>query len=317
VRTHFSNLLAYLIKEKARPDTTVSVAGATPASAPDDPATLRPLPDEPLIKIRPHKSWAILFDLKEVWAHRELFYFLVWRDLKVRYKQTLLGASWVVLQPLLMTLVFTIFLGQLVRVPSADAPYPLFLYAGLLPWTFFANAVAASSHSLIANAHMVTKVYFPRLIIPAATVAVRLADFLIASVLLIVLMIYYGVPLTRGLLLLPLLVAQLTLLALALGLSFSALNVRYRDIGTMLPVLLQLWMFVSPIIYPSSLVPQRWKAVYELNPLAGIIENLRAALLGLEFNRSALVASTLITLALFVYAAYIFNRLEDAFADLV
>jgi lipopolysaccharide transport system permease protein len=216
-----------------------------------------------------------------------------------------------------MTLVFTIFLGQLVRVPSEGAPYPLFLYAGLLPWTFFSNAVASSSHSLIANAHMITKVYFPRLIIPAATVAVRLADFLIASVILIILMAYYGVPLTRGLLILPLLVAQLTLLALALGLLFSALNVRYRDIGTMLPVLLQLWMFVSPIIYPSSLVPPRWKAVYELNPLAGIIESLRAALLGLDFNRSALVASTLVTLALFVYAGYIFNRLEDAFADLV
>jgi lipopolysaccharide transport system permease protein len=269
------------------------------------------------VRIRSSRSWTQTIDFKEVWAHRELLYFLVWRDLKVRYKQTLLGASWVILQPLLMTLVFTVFLGKIVRVSSEGVPYPLFLYAGLLPWTFFSNAVASSSHSIIANTHMITKVYFPRLIIPAATVAVRLADFLIASVILIVLMGYYGVPPGRSVLLLPLLVAQLTLLVLALGLCFSALNVRYRDIGTMLPVLLQLWMFVSPIIYPSSLVPEGWKRVYELNPLVGVVENFRASLLGLDLNWSALVTSTLVTLVLLAYSAYTFNRMEDDFADVV
>lgn len=274
------------------------------------------LPEHPLIKIRVSKRWASI-ELREIWAHRELLYFLVWRDLKVRYKQTILGASWVILQPVLMTLVFTVFLGKIVRVPSQGVPYILFLYSGLLPWTFFSNSVSSSSHSLIASAHMITKVYFPRSLVPMAAVLVRLADFIIASGILVALMLYYGQPFNKAVLLAPLLILQLTLLALGLGTWFSALNVKYRDIGTALPVLLQLWMFASPIIYPASMVPQNWKWAYELNPLTGIIGGFRASLLGLGFNWRSLVVSAAITLALLVYATYAFKRLEDEFADVV
>lgn len=274
------------------------------------------LPETPLIKIRVGNRWSSI-DLREIWAHRELLYFLVWRDLKVRYKQTILGASWVILQPLLMTLVFAVFLGKIARVPSGSVPYVLFLYSGLLPWTFFSNAVSSSSHSLIASAHMITKVYFPRSIVPAAALLVRLSDFLIASVTLIILMLYYGQPFTWAILIAPLLMLHLTLLALGLGLWFSALNVKYRDIGTALPVLLQLWMFASPIIYPSSLVPQQWKWAYDLNPLVGIIEGFRASILGLGFNWRSLMISVAITLTLLVYSTYAFKHLEDEFADVV
>ena len=275
-----------------------------------------PLPAEPLIKIRPSRAWKLI-DLFEVWAHRDLFFFLVWRDLKVRYKQTALGASWVILQPLLMTLIFVVFLGLVVRVPTERVPYPLFLYTSLVSWTFFSNAVASSSHSLLANAPMITKVYFPRVILPGAAVAVRLFDFLVASIILMGLVIYYGIRPTRQWLMLPLLVAHLTLLATAVGLWLSALNVEYRDIGTGIPLLLQLWMFVSPVIYPASLVPTRWRAIYDLNPLAGIIENIRAALFGLQFSYGSLISSAVITFGFFIYSTYFFRRMEDEFADVI
>jgi lipopolysaccharide transport system permease protein len=286
------------------------------ASVPDQVNDWASLPEKPLIKIRVSKRWASI-ELREIWAHRELLYLLVWRDLKVRYKQTVLGATWVILQPLLMTLVFAVFLGKIARVSSGGVPYVLFLYSGLVPWTFFSNAVSSSSHSLVASAHMITKVYFPRSIVPAAAVLVRLSDFIIASIILVILMLYYRQPLHWAFLLAPLLILNLTLLASALGMWFSALNVKYRDIGTALPVLLQLWMFASPIVYPSSLVPQHWKWIYDLNPLTGIIEGFRASLLGQELNMSSLVASGVITLALLVNSMYAFRRLEDELADIV
>jgi lipopolysaccharide transport system permease protein len=299
-------------------NTSLSISHLPDASS-SVPETAYPcaaLPADPLIKIRVSKKWTPI-ELGEIWAHRELLYFLVWRDLKVRYKQTILGASWVIVQPLLMTLVFAVFLGRIVRVPSQGVPYILFLYAGLLPWTFFSNAVASSSHSLIASAHMITKVYFPRSMVPMAAVLVRLSDFLIASVILIALMLYYGQPFTWAFLIAPFLILHLTLLALGLGLWFSALNTKYRDIGTALPVLLQLWMFASPIVYPSSLVPEHWKWVLELNPLTGIIGAFRASLLGLEVNWRSLAVSGAITLALLVYSTFAFKRLDDEFADVV
>ena len=274
------------------------------------------LPSKPLIKIRASKRWTPL-DLREIWAHRELLYFLVWRDLKVRYKQTLLGVSWVILQPILMTLVFAVFLGKIARVPSGNVPYVLFLYSGLLPWTFFTNAVATSSHSLIASAEMITKVYFPRSLVPLAAVLVRLSDFLVASLILFVLMVYYGRALTIAMLLVPFLVLHLTLLALSLGLLFAALNVKYRDIGTVLPVLLQLWLFASPVIYPTTFVPANWKWLYELNPLSGIITGFRAAFLGADFDWRSLLVSLGITLVLLVYSTFVFKRMEDEFADVV
>lgn len=301
-----------ILLEKASP--TVSEVQDT--SNPSPASSYVYLPEEPFIKIRAQRSWGAV-DLREVWIQRELLYFLIWRELKARYRQTILGISWVILQPLLMTLIFTVVLGKLVGVPTGSTPYPLFLYAGLLPWTFFSNAVSSGSYSLVASSHLITKVYFPRIIVPAAAVGVRLTDFLVASVVLIGLMRYYGIPFGWHLLLTPLLVVHLTLLALALSTWLSALNVRYRDIGTALPVALQFLMFASPIVYPATLVPARWKWLYGLNPLTGIVEGFRSALLGLPFNRGSLIASALITVALMVGSTVAFRRMEDDFADIV
>jgi len=247
-----------------------------------------------------------------------LLYFLIWRDLKARYKQTILGVSWVVLQPVLMTLVFTIFLGKLISVNTAPVPYPVFAYAGLLPWIFFSNAVASGSYSLVANSYMITKVFFPRLLIPAAAVGVRLVDFLVGSLVLIVLMLYYGLGFSwPKLLILPLLVLQLTLLAFALSALLSALNVKYRDTGTALPVLLQLWMFVSPIVYPATYVPRRWMWIYQANPLAGIVHGFRASLFGLPFSPRSQIVSVVVTILVLAGSTVVFRRMEDDFADVV
>ncbi|HKC62956.1 MAG TPA: ABC transporter permease [Pyrinomonadaceae bacterium] len=275
-----------------------------------------PLPDKPLIRIRPARRWKIL-DLSELWEHHELFYFLVWRDLKTRYKQTILGAGWVVLQPLLMTLVFTIFLGKLVAVPTNGVPYSIFAYSGLLPWIFFSNAILSSSHSLINNAPLITKLYFPRIFLPAAAVIVRLADLCVAATILFALLFYYGfAPSWKMLLFLPL-VPELTLLALACGLWSAALNVKYRDIGTLLPVVLQLWMFTSPIIYASNVVPEKWRALYLLNPLAGIVEGIHASLFNLNFDWISIGFSAVVTLLLLLFSIYSFQIADESFADVV
>lgn len=274
------------------------------------------LPPEPLIKIRPYRSWATI-DLREIWVYRELFMLLIWRDLKVRYKQTLLGASWVILQPLMMTLVFTIFLGLIGHPPMKNVPYPLFLYAGLVPWIFFSSAVLGSSQSLISNAKLIRKIYFPRVILPMATVGVRLSDFFITFAVILVLMFYYGIYPAWSLLMLPLILLNMAMLAVGIGTLFAALNIKYRDVATVLPVLLQLWMFSSPIIYPSSLVPQRWRLLYHLNPLAGIVEGFRASLFNLEFNWMGLASSFGVTFVLLVYVSYTFRRMEDELADTI
>jgi lipopolysaccharide transport system permease protein len=275
-----------------------------------------PLPDQPLVVIEPRKPWAAL-DLKETWAYRELLYFLVWRDVKVRYKQTALGAAWAIIQPLFTMLIFTIFFGRLAGVPSDNVPYPLFAYAGLLPWTFFANAITNSGNSLISSANLITKVYFPRMLIPAAAVGAGLVDFAIAFLILIPLMIYYHAAITWNVLLLPLVVLMTTLLALAVGMWLSALNVKYRDVRFALPFLIQLWMFVSPVIYPASFLPQQWRWILWLNPMTGIIEGYRSSLFGKPFNWTALAASAAITLALLIYSSYAFRRMEKSFADIV
>jgi lipopolysaccharide transport system permease protein len=305
-----------MLTEKTSKTVTPIVDDANSSLA--GPAVALPLlvPQEPLIKIRAHRPWAAV-DLRELWLHRELLYFLIWRELKARYKQTVLGVSWVILQPLLSTIVFTIVLGKLVGVQTGKTPYPLFLYAGLLPWIFFSNAVSSGSQSLVASSQMITKVYLPRIIIPAAAVGVRLSDFLVASVVLVVLMRYYGIPLDWPLLFAPLLVIHLSLLALALSAWLSALNVKYRDTGTALPVLLQLWMFASPIVYSATLVPPRWRWLYQLNPLTGIVEGFRSSLLGLPLNRSDLIVSIAITIVLLVGSTFVFGRMEDEFADIV
>jgi lipopolysaccharide transport system permease protein len=272
--------------------------------------------DEPVVVIEPTRSW-VAIDLRDLWAYRELLYFLMWRDVKVRYKQTTLGIVWVVLQPLLSTLIFTIFLGKLARVPSDGIPYPLFVYAAMLPWTFLSSAITSCSTSLVGNANLITKIYFPRLLMPAAAVAARTVDFAIAFIILIGLMIYYGAVITKTLLLLPLLVVLVLALALGFGNWVAGLNVKYRDVGVMLPVGLQLWMFASPIVYPSSLVPAKYQWLYHLNPLAGILEGFRASLFGREINWRALAFSTVFVFALLVYSAYAFRRMEKSFADVV
>lgn len=274
------------------------------------------LPQAPLVKIRPARSPAAA-TLREAWARRELLYLFIWRDLKLRYKQTILGASWVIFQPLMMAIIFTIFLGRLVRVPSDGVPYPIFAYAGLLVWLFFSNAVSGSSYGLAANGYMITKVYFPRIIVPAAIIGVRLVDFLVASLMLVVLMLYYGIRPGWSMLMLPVLVMQLTLLALGVGLWLSVLSIKYRDVGAALPLLLQLWMFASPIIYPASLVPERWQLPYALNPLTGIVEGVRASLFGLEFNWAGMIVSAAITLFLFVYFVLAFCRMEENLIDVL
>lgn len=269
---------------------------------------------EPFIKIRPGRS-ELTRELREAWSHRELLYFLVWRDLKVRYRQTFLGVTWVILQPTLMTLVFTVFLSKLGRFSPGGVPYPLFAYAGLLPWMFFSNSVSAASASLISNSYIITKVYFPRLIIPAAMVGVRLVDFLVAWVVLIGLMIYYGVGLSRSLLLLPGLIILTALFTFAISAWFSALHVKYRDLGTLLPVLIQLWMFASPIIYPSNLVPDNLRSVYSLNPLVGIVEGFRAAFLGLPLDWKPIAIACGATILLLGYGVHVYYRWEDKLID--
>ncbi len=274
------------------------------------------LPEEPVLKIRPKRSWAAI-DLREVWAHREIFSLLIWRDLKLRYKQTLLGALWVILQPLLMTLVFTIFFRLIGHPPMENVPYPLFLYAGLLPWMFFSTAVLGSSYSLISQADMLRKIYFPRVLLPAAAVAVRLSDFIISLAALIFLMIWYGVYPTASILWMPLIILNLWLFTTGLGTLLAALNIRYEDVGTVLPVLLQIWMFISPILYPSNLVPPRLRWLYHLNPLAGTIEGFRASLFNLEFDWGSLLIASTVTMLLLILASFLFRRMEDDFADTI
>ena len=274
-------------------------------------------PIQPLIKIRPSKGWVAL-QLGDLWVYRELLYFLTWRDIKVRYKQTILGATWAIIQPLFTMLLFTLFFGKLGHIPSDGVPYPIFAYAGLLPWTFFSNAVTNSGNSLVGSANLITKVYFPRMIIPGAAVGAGLVDFAIAFVILIALMIYYHVALTWNLLALPLLLALTTLLALGVGMWASALNVKYRDIRYALPFLVQLWMFFSPVIYPVSLMPQKWRWILWLNPLSGIIEGFRSSLFGVNpFDWTSLGISIAVTLGILVYSAYSFRRMERVFADIV
>jgi lipopolysaccharide transport system permease protein len=279
------------------------------------PPALQPLADKPLTVIEPGKSWKMNF--RDLWRYRELFYFLIWRDIKVRYKQTALGIVWVVLQPALTTLVFTVFFGVLARVPSGGKPYPLLVYTGLLPWTFFSNAVAGGANSLVTNASLITKVYFPRMLIPVAAVGARLVDFAIALLFLIPLMIYFKVTATLNLLLLPFLILLLTWFSVGIIVWLSALNVRFRDVGIVIPMLVQLWMFVTPVAYSSDLIPRKWQWLYFLNPLAGIVENFRAAILGLDFHWTALAYSTIITLLIFVQAAYFFRRMERTFSDII
>jgi lipopolysaccharide transport system permease protein len=274
------------------------------------------VPERPVITLMPSRGWVSL-NLADVWEHRELLYFLTWRDIKIRYKQTTLGATWAIIQPLFPMLVFTLFFGRLAKMPSDGIPYSVFAYAGLLPWTYFAAAVGNSSTSIVGSSNLITKVYFPRMIIPASAVLAALLDFGIAFGLLAALMVWHRIPVTASIFMLLPLIVLLTLLALGIGLLFSALTVKYRDIRFALPFLVQVWMFATPVIYPASLVPQKWRWVLALNPVTGIVEGFRSALFGLPFAWGFLLYSAVFSLVMIIYAAFSFRRLERLFADLI
>jgi lipopolysaccharide transport system permease protein len=279
--------------------------------------------DPPIVVIEPTSGWLSL-GLGEVREYRELLYFLVWRDVKVRYKQTLLGAAWAILQPTLTMVVFTLLFGKLASIGSDGLPYPIFAYAGLLPWTFFAQGLGHSSESLVGSANLIRKVYFPRLVIPAASVLAGLVDFLFAFLVLIGLMAFYGVWPGMPVLFLPVLLALAFATALWIGMWLSALNVEYRDVRYVVPFFVQLWLFVTPVIYPSSKVAAMlakygipsW--VYGLNPMAGVVEGFRWALLGRGHGPWSMIAtSAAVASLLLVSGAFYFRRMERSFADVV
>lgn len=256
--------------------------------------------------------------LAELWEYRELLYFLTWRDIKVRYKQTVIGAAWAIIQPFFAMVVFSIFFGQLAKIPSDGIPYPIFAYCALLPWQLFAHALNESSNSLVTNQGLITKVYFPRLVIPVAPVLAGLVDFGIAFLVLIGMMLYYGIMPTFAVLTIPLFLILAVATALSVGLWLSALNVEYRDVRYTIPFLTQFWLFATPVAYPSSLVPESWRALYGLNPMAGVVEGFRWALLGkAEGPGTLLVVSVMVVIILFIGGLYYFRRMERTFADVV
>jgi lipopolysaccharide transport system permease protein len=273
------------------------------------------LPAEPLIVIEQRDAW-LSIDLAELWRNRELLYFLTWRDIKIRYKQTVLGAAWALLQPAFMMLIFTLVFGRLAGAVER-VPYPLFALAGLVPWTFFANAVSNSGNSLVNNVQLVTKVYFPRLIMPAASVLAGLVDLAFSALLLGGMMLYYRVHITSHILMLPVLFALTTLCALSTGMWMSALNVKYRDVRFALPFIVQLWLFASSVVVPSTVVPERLRWLLYLNPMSAIIEGCRAALFSTPFHWKPLGIAAALTMAGFAVAAHFFKQTERSFADFI
>ncbi|MEK6715526.1 MAG: ABC transporter permease [Candidatus Omnitrophota bacterium] len=264
------------------------------------------------------KKGLVAVDLKELWNYRELLYFLTKRDIKVRYKQTILGGLWAIIQPVFTMVVFTIFFGRMAKMPSNDIPYPIFVYAGLLPWTYFANALSASGESLVGSANLITKVYFPRLIVPTAASLAGLLDFFIAMLVLLGMMVYYQLVPSFQILLFPFLLGLTFLCAVGAGLWLSALNVQYRDIRYVIPFLIQIWMFVSPVIYPMSLVPEKYHWLLALNPMAGVIGAFRSSLLGHHpIDWTLLGISSLIIVIILLSGVYYFRKMERTFADVI
>lgn len=279
----------------------------------------------PVTVIEPRRGWIDL-GLNELWKYRELLYFLTWRDVKVRYKQTVLGAAWAVLQPFLTMVVFSLFFGKLAKVPSDDLPYPLFSYAALVPWTFFATGLTQASNRMVGSANLIRKIYFPRLVLPLSSILAGLVDFAIAfTVLALVLMPYFHLAdpswsfrSSLDILWLPLLLLLALFTALGVGLWLSALNVQFRDVRHAVPFLVQIWLFATPIAYPSSLLADQWQVVYALNPMVGVVEGFRWALLGTETAPGPMIlVSSLVTAGLLVSGAYYFRRIEKTFADIV
>lgn len=272
---------------------------------------------KPTVRIEPSQGLLAL-ELREAWAYRELLAFLVWRDIAVRYKQTALGAAWSILQPLLTMVIFTVIFGNFANMPSDGLPYPIFAYTALLPWNYFSQAISRSGSSLVGNANLISKVYFPRLIVPIAAAVAPLVDFAVAFVILIGMMLWFGIAPNWGVLALPLFLLLAFFTALAAGLWLSALNVRYRDVAYTIPFLVQVWMYVSPVVYSISLVPEKWRLLFSLNPMTGVIEGFRWALLGKASPDFGVMAvSALVVLGLLFSGLIYFKRMEQTFADVI
>lgn len=272
---------------------------------------------KPLIKVKP-PSRGVSLDFKELWEHRELLYILVWRDIKVRYKQTTLGVAWVILQPFLTMVVFSLLFGRLAGLPSQGLPYPIFTYTALLPWQLFANALTQSGNSLVMNQSLITKVYFPRVVIPLTPILAGLLDFAIAFIFLIGMMFYYKIYPTVAILTLPLFILLAIVTAFAVGLWLSALNVEYRDVRYAIPFLVQFWFFITPVSYSIELIPEKWRTLYALNPMVGVVEGFRWALLGQELTIGPIIiASAVAVVVILISGLYYFRRMEDRFADVV
>ena len=269
-----------------------------------------------LTVIEPSRGWRLL-DLREIWAYRELLWVLATRDVRVRYKQTVLGAGWAILRPLLTMAVFTLVFGRLARMPSDGYPYAVWVYAALLPWTFFAAAVGSASQSLVGSANLISKVYFPRLIIPLSSIGAAFVDLLVSTLVLFLLMAWYGVGWTPNLASGPLLLIAVVFTALGVGTLLSALTVSYRDFSHLVPFLLQIWMYVTPVVYPVSLVPERWRWLLYLNPMSGLSEGFRSAFLGRPFDLSAIFLSAGVSVGLFGAGVAYFESVERQFADVI
>lgn len=273
--------------------------------------------DVPVIVVKPSRGWVSL-KLNELWHYRELLYFLTWRDIKVRYKQTVLGAAWAIIQPFFTMVVFSLFFGKLAKVPSDGIPYPIFAYAALVPWTFFANGLSQSSNSLVDNANMLKKVYFPRLVVPLSSVISGVVDFILAFTVLLGMMLFYGIYPTINVLWLPFLLLLTLATSLGVGLWLSAMNVQFRDVRYTVPFLTQFWLFATPIAYPSSLLSEPWRTLYGINPMVGVVEGFRWALLGTDTAPGPIIlVSSLVALALLVSGCFFFRRMEKTFADVV
>lgn len=273
--------------------------------------------DQPYLVIEPGRGWVSL-KLGELWVYRELLYFLTWRDIKVRYKQTALGAAWAIIQPLFTMLVFSVFFGRLAKIPSDGIPYPIFSFAALVPWTFFANGLSQSSNSLVGSSNLLTKVYFPRLVIPISTVISGFVDFALSFAMLLLMMIYYGKTPTLNIIWLPFFLLLALVTALGVGLWLSALNVEFRDVRYVVPFITQFWMLATPIAYPSTMLSEPWRTLYGLNPMVGVIEGFRWALLGSGNKPGLMVAvSTVASILVLISGAYYFKRMERNFADIV
>jgi len=284
------------------------------AALADTEAKGRPVPH---VRIEPSHGWVSL-KLRELWQYRELLYFFIWRDVKVRYKQTVLGAAWAIIQPFFTMVVFSLFFGRLAKVPSDDIPYPIFSYTALVPWTFFAQGLNQASNSLVQYANLITKVYFPRLAMPIARVLAGTVDFVLAFIVLLGMMLAYGIVPTVNALLLPFLLLLALIASLGVGLWFSALNVQFRDVRYTVPFITQFWLFATPIAYPSSLLPEPWRTLYGINPMAGVVEGFRWALLGTDTAPGPIIIiSSLAALVLLVSGAFYFRRMEKTFADVV